>query len=372
MTRRGRWIGAILALALLSASCSSTATGGLGRSDGTATGGATSIPRAKISFREVDAAMTKRVNDFGLPGAADLVVRDGTIRHDQTYGSYNRSTKVPIASASKWLTSALLLTLVDENLLALDAPVSTYLPEWSGNKQAITLRLLLSHHAGIPGSAGCLGDSQMTLRDCANDIATKPLDYPVGTEFHYGNAGYTVAAAAAEAVTNKDFTTLFRERITSPIGMPDTTFPEGRSGPPSANPLTAAGAVSTLDDYAKFVTVMAALGVTPDGRRILSEASVREIEKDQVKGLDTRADFAVQITNFPTYGLGVWRDRSAATDETQMISGSGSVGFYPWIDRERHAYGVLLVNDGAGGGGRAVRESSRIVHDLILPALDNS
>jgi len=117
---------------------------------------------------------------------------------------------------------------------------------------------------------------------------------------------------------------------------------------------------------------MAADGVTPDGARVLQASSVAEIERDQVKGLDTRDDFAVQITGFGTYGLGTWRDRADANDVTQMISGSGSVGFYPWIDLQRHAYGILLVNDTEGGDGRAVRSSTHIVHDLILPAIDNS
>ena len=42
---------------------------------------------------------------------------------------------------------------------------------------------------------------------------------------------------------------------------------------------------------------------------MLSEASVHEIERDQVTGIDTHTDFAVQITHIPTYGLGVWRDK---------------------------------------------------------------
>jgi hypothetical protein len=136
--------------------------------------------------------------------------------------------------------------------------------------------------------------------------------------------------------------------------------------------MPAASGVSNMDDFARFVAMMAAGGVTPDGRRVLRAESVAEIERNQVAGLDTSADFAVQITTFGTYGLGVWRDRSAPDGTTQMISGSGSVGFYPWIDRERGAYGILLVDDEGGGNGHAVRASTAIVHDLVLPAIDNT
>ncbi len=336
-----------------------------------AAGGATSIPRADISWDDVDAAMSARLASDDLPGAVDLAVRDGKVLHDRSYGSYTHQTPVPIASASKWLTSALIMTLVEEGKLSLDAPVATYLPEWSGEKEGVTVRRLLSHQAGVPGSAPCLGDPDMTLRECAVSMAQAKLDHAPGQEFHYGNAGYSVAAAAAEVAGGADFATLFRTRIATPLGLTATTFTPPGDGS-SSNPVPAAGAWSTMDDYAKFVAMMAGDGVTPDGTRILQAASVAEIEADQVKGLDTHDDFAVQITGFGTYGLGTWRDRADAADATQMVSGSGSVGFYPWIDRERHAYGVLLVNDRTGGSGRAVRSSTRIVHDLILPAIDNT
>jgi CubicO group peptidase (beta-lactamase class C family) len=347
---------------------------GCSRSDnrgapGSATG--TTIPKDRVGWRDVDDAMAERLRADDLPGAVDLVVRDGKVLHDASYGSYDRRTVVPIASASKWLTSAVIMTLVEEGKLSLDAPVATYLPEWAGDKQGVTLRRLLSHQAGVPGSAPCLGDPDMTLRECASSIADTKLEYAPGTEFRYGNAGYSVAAAVAEVAGGASFTRLFADRIATPLGMTATSF-SGRDGRTDANPVPAAGATSTMDDYARFVAMMANDGVAPDGRRVLQASSVAEIERDQVKGLDTHDDFAVQITGFGTYGLGTWRDRADAADTTQMVSGSGSVGFYPWIDRERHAYGVLLVNDSAGGSGRAVRSSTRIVHDLILPATDNT
>jgi CubicO group peptidase (beta-lactamase class C family) len=356
-----------VSLALVGAGCRAADTGGAG-----ARPAAGSIPPDQITFADVDRAMTTRLETDDLPGAASLVVRDGVVLQDATYGTTTHQTQVPIASASKWLTSALVMALVDEGRLDLDQPVARWLPEWGGAHQGVTLRLLLSHRAAVPGSAPCLGDPDSTLRACAAALAALPPNGPVGTAFHYGNAGYTVAAAVAEVAAGRDFATLFTERLARPLGLTATSFPSSPGGPPSPNPIPAAGAVSTLDDYGRFVAMMAAHGVTPDGTRVLSAAAVDEIERNQVAGIDTSGDFAVQITTFGTYGLGVWRDRSAPDGTTQMVSGSGSVGFYPWIDRERHAWGVLLVDDEAGGSGRAVRASTRIVHDLVLPAVDNA
>jgi hypothetical protein len=104
--------------------------------------------------------------------------------------------------------------------------------------------------------------------------------------------------------------------------------------------------------------------------RVLSERAVAEIEADQVGGLDTSGDFAVQTTGIPTYGLGVWRDRTGPADETLLYSGSGSVGFYPWIDREHGTWGVIAVADRRHDADHNVPASARLLYDVILPALD--
>jgi CubicO group peptidase (beta-lactamase class C family) len=360
---------AVLVAALVSACTPSSTTG---FPNGTASG--TTDPRS-ITFATVDAAMNDRVTANRLDGAGVLVVRDGREVHRALYGSYAGDTVVAIASASKWLASATIMTLVDEGKVRLDDPVGTYLPTWAAgaapDKAGITIRQLLSHQAGLSGSAACLGDPAMTLGDCADQIAGAPLAYPPGTDFRYGNAGYTVAARVAEVAGGAPIEELFQARIARPLGMIHTSFsPPGR--PANPNPVPAASGVSTLDDYGRFVAMMLLRGTAADGTRILSSASVGEIVRDQVAGLDTKDDFAVEITGFPTYGLGVWRDRAAPNDDTQMVSGSGSVGFYPWVDFDRHAYGVVLVEDGAHSSGDAVRASTRLVHDLILPALDNT
>ena len=93
---------------------------------------------------------------------------------------------------------------------------------------------------------------------------------------------------------------------------------------------------------------------------MLSEASVHEIERDQVTGIDTHSDFAVQITQIPTYGLGVWRDKVGPGDEIQVVSGSGAFGFYPWIDRQHGTYGIVAVADLENGSEHAVPASQRI------------
>jgi len=80
--------------------------------------------------------------------------------------------------------------------------------------------------------------------------------------------------------------------------------------------------------------------------------------------VDTRGDGAVQITGIPTYGLGVWRDEVAADDSIEVVSGSGALGFYPWIDRVHRTYGIVAVDDELHGADHAVPASQRIARML--------
>jgi hypothetical protein len=112
---------------------------------------------------------------------------------------------------------------------------------------------------------------------------------------------------------------------------------------------------------------MLAAGGMAAGHRVLSEASVAEIERDQGAGIDTSDDDAVQITGIPTYGLGVWRDEVDGDDDIEVVSGSGALGFYPWIDRVHGTYGIVAVDDGTGPE-HAVPRSQRIAQQCWTAA----
>jgi CubicO group peptidase (beta-lactamase class C family) len=60
------------------------------------------------------------------------VLHEGELVEQQALGSYTLDTVVPIASASKWLAGATIMTVVDEGRIDLDAPIRTYLPQATG------------------------------------------------------------------------------------------------------------------------------------------------------------------------------------------------------------------------------------------------
>jgi CubicO group peptidase (beta-lactamase class C family) len=317
---------------------------------------------AEDSYDAADAALRARVADDGLTGGVLFVARDDEVLHRVALGETTADTVMPIASASKWLTSATLMTFVDEGKLALDDPVRRHLPAFDGAKSGITVRELLSHTTGLP-SAGCEGDPATTLKRCVASIAAggDPSTAP-GTAFRYSGVGFAIAGRLVERLARTSFEHAFEDRIARPLGMTHTRF-DGTRRPHSRNPSPAASATSTVSDYSKFLRMLAA-GGTVDGRQLLSPASVAEIEKDQVRGIDTNNEGAVQITGIPTYGLGVWRDEVAADDSIQVVSGSGALGFYPWIDRGHDTYGIVAVDDQLHGAEHAVPASQRIARML--------
>jgi CubicO group peptidase (beta-lactamase class C family) len=312
---------------------------------------------AKDPFAALDQSMRERVKDDDLAGGVLLVVRGSDVIHQAEFGGLDADSVIPIASASKWLTSATLMTLVDEGKLSLDDSVATYLPDFKGAKKAITVRQLLSHTHGLP-YASCVGDPTTTTASCTSTIAggPDPVTKP-GKAFSYGGVGYEVAARIIEVVTGQTFEDAFEARIARPLAMTHTRFDEYQ-GQRFRHPVPSASAVSSVDEYAEFLSVLAAGGTGPGGR-ILSEDSVAEIERDQVRGIDTHRDAAVQITKIPTYGLGVWRDVTDRNDDIQVVSGSGAYGFYPWIDRRHDNYGIVGVADIVNGAEHAVPASQR-------------
>ena len=332
----------------------------LGVGVGTAAGTGAVVAAAQSGsdpFARVDASMRDRVRADGLDGGVLLVVRDGAVIHEESFADVTPSTVMPIASASKWLTSATLMTLVDEGRLSLDDHVADHLPGFGGRKKAVKVRHLLSHTSGLEFD-GCIADPGTTTEACTARIAdgADPSTRP-GTQFAYSSVGYEVAARLVEVLTGQSFEEAFEARIARPLGMTATRF-DAYGGQRVRHPQPAASAVSSVDDYAKFVAMMAS-GGSANGRRIRAAESVSEIERDQVKGIDTRADGAVQTTGIPTYGLGVWRDVVGRDDEIKVVSGSGAYGFYPWIDRRRGSYGIVGVADLYHGADHAVPASQR-------------
>lgn len=112
--------------------------------------GAAAQTHCGYDFSEVTALAQQLVDSNHLDGASLTLIKYGTVIYERYFGAYDANTIVPIASASKWLSVATLMTLVDEGKLDLYDPVSKYLDYFTGEKGAITIRQLISHTSGLP------------------------------------------------------------------------------------------------------------------------------------------------------------------------------------------------------------------------------
>ncbi|HOG47904.1 MAG TPA: serine hydrolase domain-containing protein [Anaerolineae bacterium] len=310
---------------------------------------------AAKDFSPLSTLVENSVASVPLQGASLLLIRDGRVVYQQAFGNYTLDTAVPIASGTKWLTAATIMALVDDGLLALDAPIARYLPGLDGDQARITMRQLLSGTSGLPNLSPCFDESSGTLAQCAGEIVHSPLVAAPGTAFCYSTAGFQVAGWLAEAVTGKPWATLFEEQLKLPLGMWSTTYGA------TANPVLGGGVTSTLRDYGRFLQMLLDGGVF-QGQRVLSAAAVREMERDQTDDLPILLSMHQDGRR---YGLGAWRDMVDAQGNAIQLSSQGDTGFSPWIDRQRHLCGVFLTEDELGNVYGLVAQVQQAVRDIV-------
>lgn len=300
-------------------------------------------------FSPAKAALDPYVSTDAAPASGSVsgysfiaISRDGT-QYTTAGGNQTVDTVSPLASATKLPSAIAILALVDAGKLDLDTPVATYFDAldptfpWPQGKAAITMRMLLSHTAGIPSppdpaTTDCLNNVAQTLRQCAADIATTPLDYAPGTTFSYSGADYQVAGYVAELVSGMKWQDWFAKAVATPLGLKTFTYGE------TDNPRIAGGANSDVRDYAQILRMLLNGGYANIGVRVLSAAMVDVLRKNEIEGLprdlvpfpqDEQADY-------PGYTLSLWI--SAPTLYQSLgspgpeYSDPGLFGATPWID----------------------------------------
>lgn len=305
---------------------------------------------------QVDSVLARHVADRALPGAAVAVFDPAGANVHETYlGAYVPGTFVPIASATKAVSAAVILSLVDDGTMSLDDTVADFLPEYAGTERgAITVRQAFSQTSGIWNDEWpCIGNTATTLDLCARDIlAHAPRVSAPGETFFYGGNSMHVAGRLAEIAYCNRFPAsctglgsgavwikIFNERIKNPLGI-------GMFYNSATNPRIAGGIVSRLSDYRTFWRMILG-GGEGNGVRVLSAAAVDAMIRDQTGGAPVYYSAAQPDVE---YGLGIWRFDG-------VLSDPGKFGFHPWWDLAAGIGGIVMLNDPEGaapGGGRHV------------------
>jgi CubicO group peptidase (beta-lactamase class C family) len=163
-------------------------------------------------------------------------VRDGKVVYSRGAGmadvaasrAFTPATPADGGSLAKTLTAAAVWTLVQEGRIAIDAPVTTYVPEYP--YAGTTVRHLIAHTNGLPpyyeSFDSFFGPNE--VRTTAGLLAVvgrkmpKPRFAP-GTRFEYSNLGFDTAALVVERVTGQSIGAFFRSRFFTPLAM-DAAF----------------------------------------------------------------------------------------------------------------------------------------------------
>jgi CubicO group peptidase (beta-lactamase class C family) len=142
---------------------------------------------------------------------------------------------------TKPMTALLVMQLVDEGKVRLDAPVAEYVPYFGeGAAKAITVEQLLNHSSGLqqdiafpesgqsPDLAARINADQVSVDELVKQIAARPLRFAPGTQFGYSSDAYAVLGAVIERVTGKSYWDVLKERVLTPAGMAATEVAELR------------------------------------------------------------------------------------------------------------------------------------------------
>lgn len=298
------------------------------------------------SWADIDAYIEQMVQELPLEGANLVVLRRGELVHRKNAGLYDEHTEIPIASATKWLTSALIMTLVDDGKLDLDKPISSYLDWATGPKGKATLRQILSHTGGF--GTGHLGEQPRTwtLEQSAREAFARPAIGPPGKQFRYGGVGMQIAAYIAEHTLGKPYAQLFEERLARPLGMHHTYigFAQKREVRRSiSNPIAAAGGYSSAADYARFLEMIASNGEFR-GTRILSAEAIHAMFRDYTNGsasLGKRTNVGKQTG----YGLGAWCIAIQSDGQCTQMQSGGAFGTAPVVAIDEGTIVLLMAKD---------------------------
>ncbi len=262
---------------------------------------------------DLDGWVERAMRTFDVPGLALAIVKDDTVVLAKGYGVRTLGESAPvdahtlfgIASNTKAFTATALAMLVDEKKIEWDAPVVRYLPAfamWDPYvTRELTIRDLLVHRSGLGLGAGDLlwwPASTYTRQD----IARRLRDIRPATSFRsayaYDNVLYLVAGEVIAAVSGTSWEDFVSTRILAKVGMAGTNVRhssaaaggnvatthapiDGKVRPiapfDSDNTNPAGGINSSADDMARWLRVQLSGGRLPDGSRLISEASARQL-----------------------------------------------------------------------------------------------
>jgi beta-N-acetylhexosaminidase len=322
---------------------------------------------------DVGAYVRAQMAEQKIPGLALAVVRDGRIEIAAGFGLANVEHQVPVkpetvfqsGSTGKQPAAAAALLLADEGRLALDDPVSKYVPAPAHWKR-ITVRHLLTHTSGLRATLPLYRDARDSVEALRMVFAQGPVA-PPGTRVVYSDLNAILLGEIVRRVSGEPLAVFATREVLQPLGLRQTLFRpaavlrtriaptgvwRGHAVAGVVNDQNAvklggvaghAGLFGTAADVAQFAQFMLRGGTLPppDGRRLLR---VETVQRFTTKATDFGRRSEARALGWQSVPTGE-RVSSAGTLFGQRSYGhTGWTGTSLWIDPDRDLFVALLTN----------------------------
>ncbi|QEL17334.1 serine hydrolase [Limnoglobus roseus] len=265
----------------------------------------------------------REVRDKKLPALSVALVDNQRVVWSKGFGFQDREKKIPatdqtvyrVGSVSKLFTDVAVMQLVEKGQLDLDAPVTTYLPDFKpavkAGQKPITLRMLMSHRSGRirePPVGNYFDPTGPTLAQTVASLNGIPLVYNPGTQIKYSNAAVGVVGLVVQKVIGEAFEKAVETKVLQPLGIVSSSFTptsavkknladavmwtyHGREFPAPTFELGMAPAgcmYSTVTDLAKFASCLFA-----GGGPVLKPETLAAMLKPQFADPDAKEGFGI-------------------------------------------------------------------------------
>lgn len=336
-------------------------------------------------------AIWKELNQGKAASATVAITDNGQTVYAEGFGMANREKAIPvdkntlfnIGSVSKVYCTAAVMVLVDEGKIDLDKPVYTYLPQFSmadPRYKDITVRMLLSHSSGLPGShyGNSFTYSPYDGYKAAllSSLAYSHLKHTPGAMAIYCNDGFTLAEILVETVSGKSFPQFLKEKIFTPLALNATGVnvglrqtepgftaaayyqPSGDKEPFETVALLGSGGLSTTaEELCRFAEQFSS-----ETNTLLSPASLSEMQKGQPSQMQAKYP-----DTYLSVGLG-WdvTDLSPYAGKGIAVLGkSGGTGHYSTMVFTLPAYHISVSVIFTGPGANAWGIADQVLHAYL-------
>lgn len=327
-----------------------------------------SVGMSASRLAKIDHVVMRGIQAGGYPGAAVVVGRKGAAVWQRGFGRLDWNDEsdavsptesiYDLASLTKVVgTTTALMILYDQGKVHLDDPVSKYIPEFSGgDKDLVTLRLLLEHRSGLPAGRD-LWRIAHSSDEARQAVIETPLVYHPDQYYEYSDLGADMLGFVVEAASGQRLDQFLADHVWKPLGMENTFFKPADSlrdriaptevNPPRGYPLRGevhdenafalggiaghAGLFSSAADLAVFAQMMLN-GGEYGGTRIIADSTV---------ALFTTRAARTRALGWDTCG----GDGSCGKYLSERAYGhTGFTGTSLWIDPDRDMFVILLTN----------------------------